>query len=132
MVLSTWYPERPPTWTDVLVGVLALLWIPINLASLRTIHWSWMVGGAAIGLVSVGPLANSRGGKRVGAWFRAIGIGRRLAVILTFAAAVWIVSNRVDVPSEIVTSAVGGFMISLVVYLLAYLIHSGEIRRSDE
>jgi hypothetical protein len=132
MVLSTWYPERPPTWTDVLVGVLALLWIPINLASLRTIHWSWMVGGAAIGLVSVGPLANSRAGKRVGAWFRAIGVGGRIVVILSFAAAVWIVSNRVDVPSETVTSAAGGFTISLVVYLLASLTHSGEIRRSDE
>ncbi|OYR55939.1 hypothetical protein [Halorubrum halodurans] len=132
MVPEAWYPDRPPTWTDVLVGVLALLWIPINLGSLRTIHWGWVGGGAAIGVVSVGPLANSRGGKRVGAWFRAIGVGGRLAVVLSFAAAVWIASNRVDVPSEIVTSAAGGFTISLVLFLLAYLIRWGEVRRGDE
>ncbi|MFC5277481.1 hypothetical protein ACFPM1_01670 [Halorubrum rubrum] len=132
MVLRKWCPDRPPTWTDVLVGVLALLWIPINLASLRTIHWSWVFGGVAIGLVATGPIANSRSGKRVGAWFRTIGVGGRLVVILSFAAAVWIVSNRVDVPSEIVTSAAGGFMISLVVYLLVSLIHSGGIRRIDD
>ncbi|WP_281195790.1 hypothetical protein [Halorubrum sp. F4] len=129
MVLETWYPERPPTWTDVLVGVLALLWIPMNLASLRTIHWSWLFVGVVIGSVSLGPIANSRAGKRVGRRFRAIGVGGRIALILSFFVVVWIVSNRVDVPSEVVTSAVTGFMTSMVLYLLVYVLQWGDIGR---
>lgn len=132
MVLETWSPERPPTWTDVLVGLLALIWIPLNLASLRTIHWGWVFLGVLIGLVSTGPIANSRTGKRVGRWFRGIGVGGRLACILSFFVAVWLVSDRVDVPSETVTSAVAGFMLSLVSYLLVHALRSGRIGRRTE
>ena len=128
MVLRRWFPESPPTWTDILIGLLILVWIPLNVGYLQTIYWGWLLFGFVIGLLSVGPLANSPIGEQVGTWFRKIGALGRAISILSFAVVVWIISGQVNVPSEIVTSAVGGFMVSLFLYLLLYLLYSGEIR----
>lgn len=109
------------------MGLLILVWIPLNVGYLQTIYWGWLLFGFVIGLVSVGPLANSPIGEQVGTWFRKIGVLGRAISILSFAVVVWIISGQVNVPSEIVTSAVGGFMVSLFLYLLLYLLYSGEI-----
>lgn len=127
MVLRRWYPDSPPTWTDVLIGLLILAWIPLNLGYLRTIYWGWSFFGFVVGLVSIGPLVNSPIGAHVGTWFRRIGVLGRAISVLSFAVVVWIVRGRVDVSSEVVTSAVGGFMVSLFLYILMYLLYSGEI-----
>lgn len=127
MVLGRWFPESSPTWTDILIGLLVLVWIPLNVGHLQTIYWGWLLFGFVIGLVSVGLLANSPMGEQVGTWFRKIGALGRAISILSFAVVVWIVSGRINVPSEIVTSAVGGFMIFLFLYLLLYILYSGKI-----
>lgn len=127
MVLRRWFPEHPPTWTDVIIGLLILVWVPINVGYLQTIYWGWLLFGFVIGLVSIGPLANSPIGERVGRWFRNIGILGRAISITSFAVVVWIVRGQVNVPSEIVTSSVSGFMISILLYIFMFLLYSGEI-----
>jgi hypothetical protein len=75
----------------------------------------------------VGPLANSPMGQQVGIWFRKIGALGRTISILSFAVVVLIVSGRINVSNKIVTSVVGGFMISLFFCLLLYILYSGKI-----
>lgn len=127
MVLRRWCPERSPTWTDVIVGGLALFWVLLNLGYLQTIYWEWVVFGFVVGLLSMGPLANSPIGEQIGIWFRDIGIVGRSLFILSFAVAVWVVRSQVDISSQIVTSSVGGFMISMILYLLVYIHYSENI-----
>jgi hypothetical protein len=127
MVLRRWFPERPPTWTDILVALFVLVWLPLNVGYLQTIYWGWLLFGFGIGLVSIGPLANSPIGDQVGTWFRKIGMLGRAISILSFGVVVWMVRRQVTIPSDIVTSAVGGFMISLLLYVLMHLLYSGEI-----
>lgn len=126
-VLRRWDPDSPPTWTDILIGLLILVWVPLNVGYLQTVYWEWLSFGFVIGLVSMGPLANSPVGSQVGTWLRKIGALGSAISILSFAVVVWIVRGRITLPSEIVTSAVGGFMISLFLYLLMSLLYAGEI-----
>jgi len=127
MVLRRWCPDYPPTWTDVMMGLLALVWVPSQLAVLQTIYWGWVLFGFVVGFVSMGPLASSPVGEQVGTWFRKIGKSGRAIVIISFITGVWIVGNQVDVPSNIVGSSVSGFMLSIVLYYFMYLLYSGEI-----
>ena len=127
MSLGRWFPTHPPTWTDVLMGLLILVWLPLNLGYVRTIHWGWLLLGFIVGLVSMGPLANSAVGGRVGALFRKIGVLGRAISIISFAVVVWIVAGQVNVSSEIVTSSVSGFMMSILLYILLFLLYSGEV-----
>jgi len=127
MVLRRWLPERPPTWTDVLAGLLILVWLPLNVGDLQTIYLSWFLFGSVAGLVSMGPLANSLIGERTGTWFRKIGVLGRAVSILAFVDIVWFVRGQVDLPGKIVTSAIGGFLLSILVYTLSYILSAGEI-----
>ena len=110
-----------------MMGLLALIWIPSQLAVLQTIYWKWVLVGFVVGFVSMGPLASSPVGERVGTWFRKIGKSGRAIVIISFFIVVWIVGSQVDVPSNIVGSAVSGFMLSIFLYSFMYLLYSGEI-----
>ena len=127
MVLRRWFPEHPPTWTDIIIGLLILVWVPFNVGYLQTIYWEWLLLGFVVGLVSMGPLANSPIGEQVGTWFRKIGILGRAISIISFVVVVLVVRGQVNVPSEIVTSSVGGFMMSILLYILMFLLYSGEI-----
>ena len=127
MILRRWFPEHPPTWTDIIIGLLILVWVPFNVGYLQTIYWEWLLLGFVVGLVSMGPLANSPIGEQVGTWFRKIGILGRAISIISFVVVVLIVRGQVNVPSEIVTSSVGGFMMSILLYILMFLLYSGEI-----
>ncbi len=127
MVLQRWVPDRTPTWTDVLVACLVLVWIPVNLASLETIYWGRMAIGFVVGVISLGPVAASPIGRRIGTWFREIGATGRAIAIVLFAVAVLITGQRVDVPSEHVTSAVGGFMLALLGFTFAHVALADEI-----
>jgi hypothetical protein len=110
-----------------MIGLLALVWVPSQLAVLQTIYWGWVLFGFIIGFVSMGPLASSLLGERVGTWFRKIGKSGRAIVIISFITGVWIVGSQVDVPSNIIGSAVSGSMISIFLYSFMNLLYSGEI-----
>ncbi|MDS0220661.1 hypothetical protein NDI54_04760 [Haloarcula sp. S1AR25-5A] len=127
MVLRRWFPEHPPTWTDILVGLFVLVWLPLHLEYLQAIYWGWFLFGFVIGLISIGPVPNSPIGEQVGTWFRRIGVLGRAIAILSFAVVVWIVRRQVNLPSDIVTCAVGGFMSSFILYIFMHLLYSGEV-----
>ena len=129
MVLRRWYPESPPTWTDILVILLALLFVTISLNDLQTVYWNWLLLGLVIGFIATGPLANSTIGKRVGTWFREIGMAGRAVCIISFAIVIFLSSSYVDVPSELVTSVGSGFMISVSLCVFMYVVYSGKVSR---
>jgi len=110
-----------------MMGLLALIWIPSQLAVLQTIYWEWVLFGFVIGFVSVGPIASSSLGEQVETWFQKIGKNGRAIVIISFITVVWIVGSQVAVPSNIVGSAVSGSMISIFFYSFMNLLYSGEV-----
>jgi len=110
-----------------MMGLLALIWIPSQLAVLQTIYWEWVLVGFVVGFVSMGPLASSPVGEQVEAWFQKIGKSGRAIVIISFIIGVWTVGSQVDVPSNIVGSAVSGSMMSIFLYSFMNLLYSGEI-----
>lgn len=128
MVLRRWYPESPPTWTDVVIACLSLIWVPLTVVEyLDTIYWSWSLFGLVIGLVLIGPLANSPIGERAGTWFEKIGVIGRIISLLLFLVSVMIVANQVNIPTELVGSFVCGSVISIFLYVLSHIFYSGEI-----
>lgn len=128
MVLQGWYPESPPTWTDVVIAFLSLVWVPLHVIEyLETIYWSWSLLGLVIGLILIGPLANSPMGEQAGAWFKNIGVLGRVISLLLFLGIVMIIASQVNIPSEIVGSYVCGSVISVFLYVLSHIIYSGKI-----
>ncbi|SDQ22534.1 hypothetical protein [Natronobacterium texcoconense] len=127
MVLRSWYPDHPPTWSTVITGCIALLWLPLNSIALETIDWLWVSGGAIVGVIALGPVARSLAETRVSAWDRVGKNGRRIVVLCIVAAAVaaglWI-----DAPPVPTVSFVGGFMIAISVHVAMHVVHFGEIR----
>ena len=124
-VLSPWLPDRRPTWTDVLVGVFAVVWAIVEL-SVEPLSWAWVTVGSLSFLVAGGPVARSAIGQSVGDWFRAIGpTGRGLAILL-FAIAVWAIYATFDVPSRPVTSFTVGLMCAIPLFVFAHVLVAGR------
>lgn len=43
--LSGWFPERAPTWTDVAMGLLAVVWVALTLSMFEAISWELATAG---------------------------------------------------------------------------------------
>ena len=124
-VLSLWLPDRQPTWTDVLVGVFAVVWIFVELRS-EPLSWAWFTVGFLSFLVAGGPVARSAIGQSVGDWFRTIGPTGRILVILLFAIAVWAIYATFDVPRRPVTSFTVGLMCAIPLFVFAHVLVAGR------
>lgn len=124
-VLSTWVPDRQPTWTDVLMGVLAVFWWPINILG-EPLLWSWVAVGFVALVVAAGPGANSTPGKELGHWFRSIGVAGRAAVIVLFIISFWVVQATFHVPPRPVISLGTGIISAIPVIVAAHLLIAGR------
>lgn len=124
-VLSSWVPDRQPTWTDVLVSMFAIGRVTIELRS-EPLSGAWFTVGFLSFLVAGGPVARSAIGRSVGDWFRAIGPTGRGLVILLFAIAVWATYARFDVPSRPVTSFTVGLMCAIPLFVFAHVRVAGR------
>ena len=83
-------PEREPTWTDVAMATMALVWLPVQF--LRTTPpWGWVAAGFASVWLLLGPLSRTDAGERLDGWFTRIGGAGRVAVISTVAVGVGLV-----------------------------------------
>lgn len=125
--VSNWFPDRPPTWMEVVPT--ALMWIPlaISLSPFDSISWTWGAVGFVLCGFGMGPAGTTSLGKRFGQWFRDIGVAGRTVSIVFFAVGVWWTMFTVDIPTVPVNSYVAGMCLSLVASLLAYLADAGEI-----
>jgi hypothetical protein len=126
-IVSNWFPDRPPTWMEVVST--ALMWIPlaITLSPFDSISWTWAVVGFVSFAVAMGPARNTTLGRRVGEWFGNISVAGRGTVIVVFAIIVWWTMFTVDVPTVPVNSYVAGAWVAITLYTLAYLADAGEI-----
>jgi len=82
--LSTYVPDRPPTWSEVGLAVLTL----VVYGSSLTIWLPWppaVVAGFVAFALALGPVSNSAVGRRFGDWFRGIGYRGRGTLIVLFA-----------------------------------------------
>jgi hypothetical protein len=87
MRLSAYFPDHPPTWTEVLIGALVGVQIVPDVLSPFTLSWSAAITGFLVFSVALGLGANSSLSRQIGEWFREIGVTGRVAVIGVFISA---------------------------------------------
>lgn len=114
--LSAWSANGKPSWSDFGFAVLALVWAVLQFATAETVSWGWIAIGFVVWAIGLGPVAASATGKRIGAWFEAIGMAGRAVAILAFFLVIFSVAMVVSIPTASVTSfVIGGFVAMFVV-----------------
>lgn len=93
---ASWSPEGAPSRRDVALTVLLIAWAVWGISTTETVAWGWLGAGVATFAVATGPLAATRLGDRVGAWFRGIGYAGRAVVVALFAVTVWTAMALLD------------------------------------
>ncbi|SIQ88084.1 hypothetical protein SAMN05421858_0680 [Haladaptatus litoreus] len=126
-LVSSWLPNRPPTWVEVGTTVLCSIGIVMNIFPSDSISWNWVVAGFVLFAVTLGPASNSSFGKRVGSWFRGIGVGGRVLVIVLYAVGVLWALLTFDLPTARITSFIAGLWLAIVLFQLAHVADAGEI-----
>ncbi|MFC6964164.1 hypothetical protein ACFQL7_21650 [Halocatena marina] len=43
--LSEQFPDRPPTWNDIVIAAMAISWVPLYRTDLGEISWAMAMGG---------------------------------------------------------------------------------------
>ena len=126
-LLSAWFPDRAPTWTDVAVAALAVAWLVFDLRSLDRVAWGWVAAGFLSFVVGAGPGAKSAPGRAVGRWFRAVGVVGRILLVLLFAAGVWLADATLGIPPTPATSFAAGVMLGVVAFVPAHVLYAGGV-----
>lgn len=98
--LSVWPTDRDPGRLEVIAGTVAILQSFLFFSATDTpVSWVWLSVGAAVFIIAIGPVAASPVGKRIGAWFEAIGgVGRMVAIVVA-AAVIVAVEPMVTIPT---------------------------------
>lgn len=126
--MQLWYgffPDRPPTKSDLVSAVCGVLLVALNVS---TIHdWRWVAVGVVVGVVVLGPFAQSPTGQRVGSAFRDIGIGGRIVVIAVGLPAVLALLFLSPISRELAVDAMVGIMLLVPVYVVAHLLVARDI-----
>ena len=125
--LSAYFPDRPPTWTEVLIGVLVGIDVGFDVLSPENMSWFAVAAGFLVFSVALGPGSNSSLGRRVGQWFRDIGVTGRLVAIGSFALSAFILSQSATVPYALIADAASGGLFACSLYLIAYLVLAKEV-----
>ncbi|GAA0667441.1 hypothetical protein ACFQDG_07735 [Natronoarchaeum mannanilyticum] len=114
---ASWSPEGAPSRRDVALTLLLIAWAVWGISTAETVAWGWLGAGVVTFAIAAGPLAVTRLGDRVGAWFRGIGYAGRTVVIVLFAVTVWTAMSLLDSLTVPLSSfAYGGvFGIAIVV-----------------
>ncbi|WP_436909764.1 hypothetical protein [Halosimplex marinum] len=127
-VPGRWLPDRTPTWTDVLVGILGAVLFLSNLTTLARPDWPWVAGGFVATAVVLGPVAQSSVAARVGERFRDGGTLVGVALIATFVAVAWVLRDVVGVPQPILSGVASGVFLASAVFVAAHVL----LRRAVE
>lgn len=124
--LSTYVPDRPPTWTEIGLAVLVLIMFGSFLL-LGIPWWPAVATGFVVFALALGPVANTAFGSRVGHWFREIGKRGRTVVIILFALTVAVVARTAPESMALLGDAAYGGLAACVVYTLIHVIVAGEV-----
>jgi hypothetical protein len=100
-------------WSLVLIALVAAS-PAIGLYDAGTVSWPWLGLGIVSWAVAAGPVAASRFGQRIGAWFRSIGVLGRAAVIFGFVPVIAVTMWKLDPPTIVVDSFLLGGMVGLL------------------
>ncbi|WP_135853789.1 hypothetical protein [Halorussus salinus] len=101
-------------WSLALLALVALS-PAIGLYESGTVSWPWLVLGVVSWAMAAGPVAASRFGQRVGAWFRSIGLLGRAAVVFGFVPVMAVAMWQLDPPTIVVDSFLLGGMVGVMV-----------------
>jgi hypothetical protein len=123
---ARYFPDRSPTWAEVVVGLLAAFEILSELLFSGVSLPAAVVGFSLFGL-ALGPAANTGVGRRVGRWFRSRAVAERAALIVMFFTVVVATSRLELVPGSLLSDFAVGGLAAVVCYLFAYLAWAGEI-----
>ncbi|WP_135364200.1 hypothetical protein [Halosimplex halophilum] len=121
-VPGRWLPERTPTWTDVLVGILGAVLFLSNLTTLPGLDWPWVAGGFVATAVVLGPVAQSSLAARVGEWSRGGGALVGVALIATFVAVAWVLRDVVGVPQPVLSGVASGVFLASAAFVAAHVL----------
>lgn len=127
--LSAYFPERSPTWTELLVGVLLLIEVGSDWVSRSAISWPAAATGFLTFSIALGPGANTSLGERIARWFRNIGLSGRFVVIVLFAATVGVVVQFDSVLGALAADAASGGLLAVLLYLVVYVVLAGEVSK---
>jgi len=125
-VLSTYVPDRPPTWFEVGLAVLMLGLVGSSFRVGQPM-WPAFVVGFVLFALAVGPVANTSFGRRVGGWFRGIGVGGRAAAIMLFIGLVAVVARMLPDLMVLVGDIGYGGLAAMVLFTTLHLLVAGEI-----
>jgi hypothetical protein len=121
-VPGRWLPDRTPTWTDVLVGVLGAVLFLSSLTTLARPGWAWVAAGFVATVVVLGPVAQSSVAARVGEWSRAGGTLVGVALVATFVAVAWLLRDVVGVPQPVLSGLASGVFLASAAFVAAHVL----------
>ncbi|MDS0294146.1 hypothetical protein [Halogeometricum luteum] len=110
-------PENRPVFNLLMAGLVTLS-AGGGLYEMGDASPVLVVAGFAATAVGVGPVASSDFGRRVGAWFEAIGGAARVGIMLALGTGVVAATLRFGVPVVWTQSAVFGSMVALDCYIV--------------
>ncbi|MGA9400503.1 hypothetical protein [Haladaptatus sp.] len=125
--VSDWFPDRPPTWGEILPTTLISFSLAADPSVFDTISWAWVAVGFVLTGIGLGPARATALGKRFGQWFRDIGVTGRISAIILFFVVAWGTLLTVEIPIAVIDSFVVGMWAALILYFLAHIAHAGEI-----
>lgn len=125
-LLSTYVPDRPPTWFEVGLAVLMLGLVGSSFRVGQQV-WPAFVVGFVLFALAVGPVANTSFGRRVGDWFRGIGVSGRAAVIMLFIGLVAVVARMLPDLMELLSDVANGGLAAVVLFTTLHLLVAGEV-----
>jgi hypothetical protein len=124
--VGTYFPDRSPTWSEVLTVVTA----PVSIGSWLQLLSPSSLPAVALGFVGaailLGPVAQTRVGKQIDRWATEIGRLGRATVIALFAIAVIVALGFEAIPTGLYGVSLGIFLFS-VLLLAAYVLHERPI-----
>ncbi|ERG99136.1 MAG: hypothetical protein J07HQX50_00278 [Haloquadratum sp. J07HQX50] len=126
-ILSAYFPDRSPTWAEVLTGALIGVSVGVDALSSATVSWPAGVAGFLIFTVALGPGANSSLGGQIGQWFRNISVTGRVAVIVLFMLITGVVLRFDAVPDALIADAASGGLLATLLYVIVYIAWAGEV-----
>jgi hypothetical protein len=125
--VGNYFPDRPPTWSDVVTVVSGLLYIGISVQSFQSSSLPAVALGFSSTVILIGPVAQTRVGKRIGRWVTEIGPDGRATVIGLFAIAVIVTFVFVGTPPEFIREAVLGTMMGYLLVMAAHILKERRI-----
>jgi len=125
---ETYLPDRPPTWSDVVIVISGSMTIGIWLQSLQPSSLLAVAFGFVGAVILFGPVAQTRAGKQINKWGTEIGSLGRATVIAVFAIAVTVAFSFEATPTARVRDIGLGLLLFAVLALAVNLVHERRIK----